>query len=214
MQLDTEDTTQQQPASHPTRQGLLFVLSAPSGAGKDSVINALKEQGTDIFVVPSITARPPRPGESEGNPYHFVSKKQFQQMIQEDKLLEYAVVHGNWYGQPKEPIRENLRAGHDVLLKIDVQGAATIRKKLPEAIFIFLLPDSFEELAQRLVNRQTETPEQVQRRLEDAQYELAQQSLYDYVIHNRQNHLQDAVEQLRTIIEREHKRPHSQHIDI
>lgn len=212
MQLDTEDSTQK--SSPPTRQGLLFVLSAPSGAGKDSVISALKAQGTDIFVVPSVTARPPRPGESEGNPYHFVSEQQFQHMIRDDKLLEYALVHGNWYGQPKEPIRENLRAGRDVLLKIDVQGAATIRKKLPEAIFIFLVPDSFEELAHRLVNRQTETPEQLQRRLEDARYELAQQSLYDYIIQNRQNHLQDAVDQLRDIIEKEHRRPHPQHISI
>lgn len=213
MQLETEGTTQHHPAS-PPRPGLLFVLSAPSGTGKDSVINALKAQGTDIFVVPSVAARPPRPGESEGNPYHFVSEEQFQQLVREGKLLEYALVHGNWYGQPKEPIRENLRAGRDVLLKIDVQGATTIREKLQQAIFIFLLPDSFEELAERLVNRQTETPEQVQRRLEDARKELAQQGLYDHIIYNRQNRLQEAVEQLRAVIEQEHRRPHPQHIDI
>lgn len=214
MQTEAQDTTQQPQAAPPTRQGLLFVLSAPSGAGKDSVIHELKAQGTDIFVVPSITARPPRPGESEGNPYHFVSEAAFQQMIAENRLIEYAQVHGNWYGQPKEPIRVNLQAGRDVLLKIDVQGAATIRKKLPEAMFIFLVPGSFAELKARLVSRQTETPEQQKRRLEDARNELAQQSLYDYVIVNRQDHLQEAVDQLRAIIEAAHRRPHTQHIDL
>lgn len=214
MQTEAQDTTQQPQAAPPTRQGLLFVLSAPSGGGKDSVIHELKAQGTDIFVVPSITARTPRPGESEGNPYHFVSEETFKRMVAEDRLIEYAQVHGNWYGQPKEPIRANLRAGRDVLLKIDVQGAATIRKKLPEAIFIFLVPGSFAELKKRLINRQTETPEQQRRRLEDARNELAQQSLYDYVIENRQDHLQAAVDQLRAIIEEAHRRSYPQHIEL
>mgnify|MGYP001279909817 CR=1 FL=1 len=214
MQIDAQGTTQHPQAAPPTRQGLLFVLSAPSGTGKDSVIHTLKEQGTDIYVVPSITARPPRPGESEGNPYHFVSEETFKQMVAEDKLIEYAQVHGNWYGQPKEPIRTNLQAGRDVLLKIDVQGAATIRQKIPEAIFIFLIPGSFSELKERLINRQTETPEQQKRRLEDARSELAQQSLYDYVIENRQDHLQEAVDQLRAIIEEAHRRSQPQHIEL
>ncbi len=214
MQIDAQGTTQHPRAAPPTRPGLLFVLSAPSGAGKDSVIHALKEQGTDIFVVPSITARPPRPGESEGNPYYFVSEETFKRMVAEDKLIEYAQVHGNWYGQPKEPIRANLQAGRDVLLKIDVQGAATIRQKIPEAIFIFLIPGSFAELKERLISRQTETLDQQKRRLEDARSELAQQSLYDYVIENRQDHLQEAVDQLRAIIEEAHRRPQPQHIEL
>lgn len=212
MKTEAQDTTRQPQAASSTKQGLLFVLSAPSAAGKDSVIDELKAQGTDIFVVPSITARAPRPGESEGNPYHFVSEETFKRMVAEGKLIEYAQVHGNWYGQPKEPIRANLQAGRDVLLKIDVQGAATIRKKLPEAIFIFLVPGSFAELKARLINRQTETPEQQKRRLEDARNELAQQSLYEHVIVNRQDHLQDAVDQLRAIIEEAHRRSHPQHI--
>ncbi len=214
MQLETEYTINQQQKAASPRQGLLFVLSAPSGTGKDSVISALKQQGMDFYVVPSVTARAPRPGESEGNPYHFVSEEEFQRMIAENKLIEYAKVHGNWYGQPREPIRENLHAGRDVLLKIDVQGAATIRKKIPGAVFIFLAPGSVEELAQRLISRHTETDEQLQRRLEDARNELAQQSWYNYVIVNRQNHLEEAAHRLGEIMQREHARKDVQQVDI
>jgi guanylate kinase len=214
MQLETEQTVPQQHTRSSPKQGLLFVLSAPSGTGKDSVINALKEQGMDFYVVASVTTRAPRPGESEGNPYHFVSQERFKQLVDEGELLEYAKVHGNWYGQPRQAIRDNLRAGRDVLLKIDVQGAATIRRKVPQAVFIFLVPSSFEELGQRLVKRQTETEEERLRRLTDAREELAQQYWYDYVIVNRQNHLQEAVDQLRAIILAEHARTHPRQIDI
>src|SRR5437867_2828479 len=110
MQLETEqavsqqdETLSMQPLSE-AKQGILFVLSAPSGTGKDSVINALKQQGMDIYVVPSVTTRAPRPGESEGNPYHFISEEEFQQLVAQDELLEYANVHGNWYGQPRKEI--------------------------------------------------------------------------------------------------------------
>lgn len=214
MQLETERTVPQQRMQPSPRPGLLFVLSAPSGAGKDSVINALKEQGMDFYVVASVTTRAPRPGESEGHPYHFVSQERFKQLVEQGELLEYAKVHGNWYGQPRQAIRDNLRAGRDVLLKIDVQGAATVRRKVPQAIFIFLVPNSFEELAQRLDQRSTETEEERQRRLADAREELAQQYWYDYVIVNRQDHLQEAVDQLRAIILAEHARTHPRQIDI
>jgi len=215
MQVETEQTVISQQGPPPLqKRGLLFVLSAPSGTGKDSVINALKQQDMDFYVVPSVTTRAPRPGESEGHPYHFISQEQFQQLVARDELLEYANVHGNWYGQPRQPIRDNLAAGRDVLLKIDVQGAATIRRKVPQAIFIFLVPGSFEELTERLTTRQTETSVERQHRLADAQNELAQQSMYDYVIVNRQNHLQEAVDQLRTIMRAEHARTSPHHIDI
>ena len=215
MQLETEQTVSQQPdTSVAPSTGLLFILSAPSGTGKDTVINALKEQGMDFYVVPSVTTRPPRPGESEGNPYHFVTEEKFKQMIEADELLEYANVHGNWYGQPRKVIRDNLRAGRDVLLKIDVQGAATIRQKVPQAIFIFLVPSSLEELTQRLATRHTETEEERLRRLADAREELTQQYWYDYAVLNRQGHLQEAVDQLRAIMLAEHARTHPRHIDI
>lgn len=217
MQLEMEPTASQQENVLPqpsNTQGLLFVLSAPSGAGKDTVINLLKQQGMDIFVVPSVTTRAPRPGESEDNPYHFVDAEEFERLRTNNELLEYAKVHGNWYGQPIRPIRENLRAGRDVLLKIDVQGAATVRKKVPQAIFIFLLPESLEELAQRLSSRHTETEAELQRRLADARMELAQQQWYDYVIQNRQGHIQEAVDKLRAIIIAEHCRNSPSYVEI
>ena|SRR5215471_8257443 len=130
MQPETEQFVSQNQqhasAQSSTRHGLLFVLSAPSGTGKDTVIYALKQQGMNFYVVPSFTTRSPRPGESEGNPYQFVSQEIFERMVSQGELLEYANVHGNWYGQPRKPIRENLSSGRDVLLKIDVKGAATI----------------------------------------------------------------------------------------
>ena len=215
MQLETEQSVAEPYRTPPSsQQGLLFVLSAPSGAGKDTVINALKQQGVDFYVVASVTTRKPRPGESEGNPYHFVSQEKFEELIAQDELLEFANVHGNWYGQPRKAIRDNLLAGRDVLLKIDVQGAATIRRKVPEAIFIFLVPSSLEELAQRLTDRQTETDAERMRRLTDAHKELAEKDWYDYVIVNRQNHLQEAVDQLHAILLAEHARTHPRHINI
>ena len=216
MQLETEQCVSQQNGgvTQPQKQGLLFVLSAPSGTGKDSVINALKEQGADFYVVASVTTRPPRAGESEGNPYHFISEERFKQLVDEDELLEYANVHGNWYGQPRKAIRENLKAGRDVLLKIDVQGAATVRSKVPQAIVIFLVPGSLDELAERLTQRDTETPEERARRLADARKEMEQRYQYDYLVVNRQNCLQEAVEQLRAIMLAEHARTQIRHIDV
>ena len=207
--------SQQRGTSPPSpRQGLLFVLSAPSGTGKDTVINAARAQGMDFFVVPSVTTRLPRPGESEGNPYQFVSKATFEELVGKDELLEYANVHGNWYGQPRQPIRDNLRAGRDVLLKIDVKGARTVRQKVPQAIFIFLVPESLEELAARLRQRNTETAEELQRRLADAHTELAEQDWYDYVITNRQGLIAEAAERLRAIMMAEHSRVHPRQVTI
>ena len=218
MQFETEQSVSQNQlypsVQSSTHQGLLFVLSAPSGAGKDTVIRALKQQGMNFYVVPSVTTRSPRPGESEGNPYHFVDQETFERMVSQGELLEYANVHGNWYGQPRKLIRENLAAGRDVLLKIDVKGAATIRKKVPDAIFIFLIPGSLEELSHRLTDRQTETEEELQRRLADARKELAEQHWYDYLITNRDGHLQEAVDCLRAIILAEHCRVHIRNINI
>ncbi len=212
MQLETESTVPQKEVTspHSLKQGLLFVLSAPSGTGKDTVINKLKKQKMDFYVVSSVTTRAPRPGESDGNPYYFVNQETFDRMIANNELLEYANVHGNWYGQPIRQIKENLQAGRDVLLKIDVQGAATVRKKLPNAIFIFLVPGSLEELVERLNARRTETEEERERRLNDARNELAQQEYYEYIIENRQGRLSEAVERLRAIIIAEHcrTRPH------
>jgi len=216
MQLETESTIPQKEVTSPQslKQGLLFVLSAPSGTGKDTVINELRQQGMDFYVVSSVTTRAPRPGESEGDPYYFVSQETFDHMIANNELLEYANVHGHWYGQPLQQIKDNLQAGRDVLLKIDVQGAATVREKLPNAIFIFLVPGSLEELVERLTARQTETEEEQQRRLEDARSELEQQEYYEYVIENRQGRLAEAVERLRAIMLAEHCRTKPHYISM
>lgn len=219
MQLETEQTVPQHShsvsMSKPSHtQGLLFVLSAPSGGGKDTVIKTLKEQGMDFHVVSSVTTRAPRPGESEGNPYHFVTQETFERMVANNELLEHARVHGNWYGQPRQQIRENLQAGRDVLLKIDVQGAATVRQKVPGAIFIFLLPGSLEELMNRLINRRTETEHERHRRLTDAQHELAQQNHYDYIVENRQDHLAEAVAKVQAIMIAEHCRTQPRYVTM
>jgi len=196
------------------KQGLLFVLSAPSGAGKDTVIAALKASGLDFHVVVSVTTRASRPGESEGNPYYFVSKEAFEKMVAHDELLEHALVHGNWYGQPLQQVKDQLQAGRDVLLKIDVQGAATVRRKLPNAIFIFLMPDSIEELESRLLNRHTETEAERIRRLNDARTELTQRDQYDYTVVNRQGQVDEAVKQFRAIMLAEHCRTHPRYVAI
>lgn len=216
MQLEMESTVSQPTEALPStdRQGLLFVLSAPSGTGKDSVINAALAQGMDFFVVPSVTTRAIRPGESEGHPYHYIDQATFERMIRDDELIEYANVHGHWYGQPRQLIRDQLNAGRDVLLKIDVKGAATVRDKVPEAIFIFLIPESLDVLASRLIHRNTESAEERARRLADARAELAEQSKYDYVITNKQGLLSEAVEKLWAIIIAEHCRVTPRHIQV
>ena len=214
MQIKTQHVVPHEKSPPANQGGLLFVLSAPSGAGKDSVIKALKEKGMDFHVVASVTTRAPRPSESDGNPYYFISPEAFDRMVNNNELLEYANVHGNWYGQPTQQITDNLRQGRDVLLKIDVQGARTVRQKLPGAIYIFLVPGSIDELIDRLTNRQTETAAERKRRLADAEFELSQRIYYDYVIVNRQGQLDDAVENLHAIIKAEHCRTHPRYVEI
>jgi len=195
MQIETKHALPHEKSPPANKQGLLFVLSAPSGTGKDSVIKALKEKGMDFHVVASVTTRAPRPGESDGNPYYFISPESFDHMVNTNELLEHANVHGNWYGQPTQQITENLRQGRDVLLKIDVQGARNGSAEVtPGAIYIFLVPGSIDELIDRLTNRQTETAAERARRLTDAEIELSQRKYYDYAIVNRQGELDEAVE--------------------
>ncbi len=201
-------------ASSPPKQGLLFVLSAPSGAGKDTVIGKLRERGVDFHVVSSVTTRAPRKGESDGNPYHFVTVETFQHMVQQGELLEYAQVYGNWYGQPLQQIKDNLRIGRDVLLKIDVQGAATVRRNVAEAIFIFLMTGSAEEQVERLTNRQTETEEEQARRLAEARTELAQREWFEYCIVNRQGQIEEAVTHLHAIMLAEHCRTKPRYLNV
>ncbi|HEX8036408.1 MAG TPA: guanylate kinase [Ktedonobacterales bacterium] len=192
------------------RGPLLLVLSGPSGVGKTTVTKALVEQGWPGHVVVTATTRRPRPSEIDGVHYHFRTLQQFQQMIERNELLEYAEVHGNLYGVPADDVRQHLHAGMDVILTIDPQGAQTVRRRVQGAIFVFLAPESIEELVERVNQRGQDSPEQRALRLLNAERELAQAPSYDYLIVNQEGHLTETVEQLKAIMLAEHLRvePH------
>lgn len=179
---------------------LLVVISGPSGVGKDAVLSEMKTRGLPFFCVVTITTRPRRPDEQDGIDYHFVSEGEFQKMIQQGELIEWAKVYGNYYGVPKKQIEEALGQGKDTILKVDVQGAATIKQILPDAVFIFLLPPSIAELANRLMQRQGLTAEELNLRLAKAEDELKQLALFDYAVVSQKDKLDVAVSEILSII--------------
>lgn len=179
---------------------LLIVISGPSGVGKDAVLSEMKTRGLPFFYVVTLTTRPRRPGEQDGVDYHFVSESEFQKMVQQGELIEWAKVYGNYYGVPKNQIKEALGQGKDTILKVDVQGAATIKQILPDAVFIFLLPPSLAELANRLAQRQGLTDEDLNLRLAKAEDELKKLPLFDYAVVSQKNKLEVAVSQILSII--------------
>lgn len=195
-------------------QPLLIVLSGPSGVGKDTVLQALKKRNLPLHFVVTATDRPPRPGEVDGVDYIFVSREEFERMIAADEMLEYAVVYGDYKGVPKAQIRAALASGKDVILRVDVQGAARLRALCPEAVLIFLAPANVQEWYQRLINRHSETPETLQRRIEAVRRELTYLDMFDYVVINRQDHLEQAVDQIIAIIQVEHLRVHPRRITL
>ena len=166
------------------KRGQLIVLSGPSGAGKSTVIAELLSQRKDIYFSVSFTTRKPRAGEADGVNYNFVSKETFEEMIERNEFLEYAKYVDNYYGTSLKVIREKLDAGVDVLLDIEVQGAAKVREKCPEAVLIFLFPPSFEELSRRLRGRNTDSEEVIANRLEQARRECREIPNYDYLVVN------------------------------
>jgi guanylate kinase len=184
----------------PENKPLLLVLSGLSGAGKDVVLSRLREVHCPVEFIVTVTTRARRPNEQDGVHYHFVSGERFHQMIDDGELLEWANVYGNWYGVPKEPVKQALERGKDVLIKIDVQGAATIKKAVPQAVLIFLATPSMEELGQRLWQRRTESRPDVELRLKTAAGELQQLAMFDYIIINRKGEIERAVEDIRAII--------------
>ncbi len=190
------------------RTPLLLVLSGPSGSGKDSLIECLERRGLDVFRVVTVTTRPPRPGEIAGRDYIFVSAEEFERLRIGGELLEYAQVYGHWYGTPREPVRQALARGKDVLLRVDVQGARAIRQLCPEAVLIFLTPPTEEELIRRLKARRTESPVELERRLKKAREEVASLPLFDYIIINYPDRLEEAAAQFEAIVTAEHLRVH------
>jgi guanylate kinase len=185
---------------------LLIVLSGPSGAGKDAILSRMKKSGYPIEFITTITTRPQRAEEKNNIDYHFVSVESFQKMIENKELLEWANVYGNWYGVPKEPVKRALDSGQDVMVKVDVQGAATIKKILPQAVFIFLVLPSMEELATRLKQRHTESPFNLALRMKTAEEEMKKLPLFDYVVVNRQDEIELTVSEIEAIITAEKRR--------
>jgi len=185
------------------RNPLLVVVSGPSGVGKDSVIRRMQEMGHPFYFVITATTRPPRPGERNGVDYFFVSPEEFADLQRRDELIENALVYGVWYGIPKEGVRRALASGQDVVMRIDVQGAATVKKLLPDAILIFLLPGYEEELLNRLRGRRTESAQALHRRIVTIREEMKRIPEFDYVVMNRDGQLDRAVEDIAAIIRAE-----------
>ena len=186
-------------------KGLLIVLSGPSGVGKGTVRKEIFSHPDTAFEYSiSMTTRNPREGEVDGVDYFFKSREEFEQLIAEEKLLEYAEFVGNYYGTPVDYVRETLDKGKDVFLEIEVQGARQVREKFPEGLFIFLMPPSLSELKNRIVTRGTETEEIINNRLNVAKEEIEMMNLYDYVVENDQMEL--ACERIKAIVMAEHCR--------
>jgi len=184
------------------QKGILFILSGPAGVGKGTVRKRLFEQETHLKYSVSATTRKMRPGEKEGVDYLYKSKAQFEQMIQQNELLEYAKYVDNYYGTPKKYVLDELNKGNDVFLEIEVQGAMQVKQNFPEGVFIFLFPPSLEELKNRIVNRGTETNDVILQRLEEARKEIEMMREYDYVVVN--DDVDKAVAKVKSIVVSEH----------
>lgn len=193
---------------------LLLVISGPSGVGKDALLARLRELEQPFHFVVTATSRPPRPAERHGVDYFFYDTPGFEALIAANELVEWAEVYGHYKGIPKHSIRSGLASGNNVILRIDVQGAATVRRLLPAAIQVFLAPGSMDELAVRLRGRGTESDEQFQRRMLHAEREMAQVTAFDYVVFNRAERLDDAVAQIRAIIVAEQQRVRPRRIEV
>ena len=179
---------------------LVVVISGLSGVGKDVVVKGLRERGYLFHRVVTVTTRRPRRGEAEGVDYKFVSEDEYQGMLERGELLEHAVVYAKLYGVPEREIREPLERGQDAVLRIDVQGAEALKEKLPQAVLIFLVAPSMEELRRRLVGRAKDSPEEMERRMNTAREELRHIPNFDYVVVNRDGRLGEAVRQVMAIV--------------
>ncbi len=182
---------------------LLLILSGPSGAGKDAVLSKIREMEIPFEFIVTVTTRPKRPAEKNNVDYCFISEADFQQMVEREQLLEWANVYGNWYGVPKQPVKQALESGRDVIVKVDIQGSDSIKKCLPQAVSIFLVAPSMQELTDRLKNRNTESEKELDLRLQTATEEMKKQHTFDHVVINQRQQLDSVVSGIMDIIKAE-----------
>ncbi len=182
------------------RRPRVFVVSGPSGVGKDAVIQEMRQQLPELHYAVTATTRGRRPGEIDGVHYHFMDTEEFQRLVEQGEFLEHAVVYGNYYGVPRQRVRSALASGQSVVIKVDVQGARTIREIIPEAVLLFLAPPSMSELLHRLRDRKSDDFDVVMRRLNTATHELTSAWEFDYLVVNETNELAETVEAIATIV--------------
>ena len=197
---------------HP--QPLLIIISGPSGVGKDAVLQRMKERDLPFHFVVTANTRPRRENEVHGVDYFFVSQEEFTRMIDQGELIEYARVYDDYKGIPKQQVRQALASGKDVVMRLDVQGAATVHKLVPEAVLIFLTTQNEAEMVNRLKKRRTENPEELALRISTARQELKRSSEFDYVVVNRDFLLDEAVDTIQAIIKAEHHRIHHRKVSL
>jgi guanylate kinase len=188
--------------------GLLFVVSGPSGAGKDTLVEAVREHRPSLRYSVSVTTRPPRAEERHEEHYFFVSSSEFDRLRSAGGLLEWRAYNGNFYGTPRDYVERSLSEGYDVVMKPEVNGALAVKTAYPDAVLIFLVPDRFSNLRERLLARRTETNEEIARRLEIAQQEMKFIRRFDYIVVNAQDRPQEAVRDLEAILQAERFRIH------
>lgn len=196
------------------KEPLLIVISGPSGAGKDVVIKLMKSRGLKFHFVVTTTDRPMRPGEVHGQDYFFVTSAEFARMIDNDELLEYATVYGEFKGIPKQQVKDALASHEDVIIRVDVQGAETVRKLVPNAVLIFLTAENEAALVARLKARKTESPEQFTLRIATARQELKRTDEFDYVVVNKDGCLDETVDIISAIITAEHQRTIQRKVEL
>lgn len=193
---------------------LLIVISGPSGIGKDAVVGLLRKTNQDTHFVVTMNSRDPRPDEVEGIDYFFVSREEFEEKIANDELIEYARVYSDYKGIPKSQVLEAFASGKDVIMRLDVQGAMTIRQLCPDAILIFLTASSRDEWINRLLERRSESPDEIEVRLRDAAKEFQMIDQFDYLVVNSDKHIEQTIADIQAIIKAEHLKTHPRKVDL
>jgi guanylate kinase len=189
-----------EPTCNVSNNPLVIVVSGPSGVGKDTILNQMKARKYPFEFITTATTRRQRATEKDGVDYHFISVDEFQDLLKNNGLLESANVYGNWYGVPKEPVKKALAQGKDTIIKVDIQGAANIKRILPEAVFIFITAPSHEELSKRLIQRCTESSPDLSLRLRNAEAEIRQIGNFDYMVMNPCDDVESAIKNILAIV--------------